>query len=90
MRELRACLEAMETDRRRDPEAGDVSEPEDEEKREGATPMQETPELRYFISIPGETSRSKPELSTYKGSLIAEHPIECINEIDKYYEYDEI
>ena len=32
MRELRACLEAMETDRRRDLEARDVSEPEDEEK----------------------------------------------------------
>ena len=45
MRELRACLEAMETDRRRDPEAGDISEPEDEEKREEAAPMRETPEL---------------------------------------------
>ena len=48
MRELRACLEDMETDRRRDLEAGDVSEPEDEEQREEATPMQETPELRHF------------------------------------------
>ena len=53
MRELRACLEAMEIDRRRDPEAGDVSEPEDEEKREEVAPMQETPELRYFRSILG-------------------------------------
>ena len=39
MRELRAHLEAMETDRRRDPEAGDVSELEDEEQREEAAPM---------------------------------------------------
>ena len=31
MRELRARLESMEIDRRRDLEAGDVSEPEDEE-----------------------------------------------------------
>ena len=51
MRELRARLESMETDRRRDLEAGDVSEPEDEEQGEEATPMQETPELRYFKSI---------------------------------------
>ena len=33
MRELREHLEAMETDKRRDPEAGDISEPEDEEQR---------------------------------------------------------
>ena len=75
MRELRARLEAMETDRRRDPEAGDVSEPEDEEKREEVAPMQKTPELRYFRSILGATSRPKPELSTYEGSLVAEHLI---------------
>ena len=34
MRELRPRLKSMETNRQRDPEAGDVSEPEDEEKRE--------------------------------------------------------
>ena len=39
MRELRACLDAMETDKRRDPKAGDVSELEDEEKREESAPM---------------------------------------------------
>ena len=46
--ELREHLESMETNRQRDPEAGDVSEPEDEEKREEVAPMQETLELRYF------------------------------------------
>ena len=39
MRELRARLEAMEKERQRDPKAGDVSEPLDEEKREEAAPM---------------------------------------------------
>ena len=43
MRELRAHLEAMETDRRRNPKARDVSEPEDEEQREEVAPIQETP-----------------------------------------------
>ena len=90
MRELRACLEAMETDRRRDPEAGDVSEPEDEEQREEAALMQETLELRYFRRILGETSRKKNELYTYEGSLIAEHLIYWINEPDKYFEHGEI
>ena len=90
MRELRARLEAMETDNRRDPEAGDVSEPEDEEQREEAAPMQETPELRYFKSILGANSKPKPELSTYDGSLTAEHLTDWISELDKYFEYDEI
>ena len=83
-------MEAMETDRRRDREAGDVSEPEDEEQREEAKPMQETPELRYFRLILGATSRPKPEFSTHDGSLNAEHLIEWISELDKYFEYDEI
>ena len=39
MRELRARLESMETDRRRDLEAGDVSEIEDGEQREEVAPM---------------------------------------------------
>ena len=43
MRELRVRLESIETDRRRDQEVGDVSEPKDEEKREEVAPMQETP-----------------------------------------------
>jgi hypothetical protein len=55
-------MEAMELGRQRDPEAGDVSEPEEEEQGEEATPMQETPELRYFRSILGEISRPKHTL----------------------------
>ena len=43
--------------------------------------MQETPELRYFRSIQGATSRLKPELSTYYGSLIVEQLQEEINMI---------
>ena len=90
MRELKVCLEAMETDKRRDLEAGDVSEPEDEEKREEAAPMQETPEQIYFRSILGATSRPKPEFPTYDGSLVAKHLIDWISDMDKYFEYDEV
>ena len=39
MRELKERLEAMEKERWRDQKEGDVSEPQDEEKREEATPM---------------------------------------------------
>ena len=90
MRELRAHLETMETDRWREPEVGDVSEPEDEEQREEAAPMQEIPDLRYFRSILGATSSPRSEFPTYDGSLIAEHLIDWINEMDKYFEYDEV
>ena len=90
IRELRARLEAKETNRRRDPEAGDVSEPKYEEQREEAAPMQETPELRYFISILGATSRPRPELPTYDESLFVEHLLDWISELDKYFEYDEV
>ena len=90
MRELRARLEAMETEKQRDPEAGDVSETKDEEQREEAAPIQETPELRYFRSILGETSRLRLEFPTYDGSLVAEHLIDLISGLDKYFEYDEV
>ena len=90
MRELRARLESMETDRRRHPEVGDISEHEDEEQREEPVPMQETPELRYFRSILGANSRPRPEFPTYDGSLVAKYLIEWIIELDKYFEYDEV
>ena len=83
MRELREHMEAMEKDRQRDPEVGDVSEPEDEEKREEVAPMQKTPELIYFRPILGVTSRTRPELPTYYGSLVAKHLIDWISELDK-------
>ena len=76
MRELWERLEAMETYRHRDPEVGDVSEPKSEEKWEEVETMLETPKLRYFRSILGVTSRLKLELSTYEGSLVAEHLID--------------
>ena len=52
--------------------------------------MQETPKLRYFRSILGATSRSRLEFPTYDGSLVAEHLIDWISELDKYFEYDEV
>ena len=44
MRDLRACMAAMELGRQRDPQGGDVSEPEEEEHGEEKTFMQEKPE----------------------------------------------
>ena len=52
--------------------------------------MQETPKLRYFRSILGAKSRTRLELPTYDGSLVAEHLIDWNSELDKYFEYDEV
>ena len=52
--------------------------------------MVETPELRYFRSILGATSRPKLELTTYEGSRTAKRLIDWISELDKYFEYNEI
>ena len=76
MRELWERLEAMETYRHRDPEVGDVSKPKSEEKWEQVEIMIETPNMRYFRSILGVTSRLKLEFSTYEGSLVAENLID--------------
>lgn len=67
----------------------DVSEPEGDDQDEEATPMVETPEMQYFRSILGATSSPKLELPTYEGSLTAGHLIDWVNELDKYFEYDE-
>ena len=67
-----------------------MSEPKEEEQGEETTFMQETTKLRYFWSILGETSRPKPEFPIYEGSLTTEHLIDWINELDKYFENDEI
>jgi len=90
MRRMRAQLEAVETGRQRDPEVGNVSEPEEEGQAEAEVPVQETAELRFLRSILGTSSRPRPELPVYDGSLIAEHLIDWISDLDKYFEYDEV
>jgi hypothetical protein len=41
-------------------------------------------------SVLGSSSRPKPELSTYDGSLTDENLIDWISDLDKYFEYEEI
>ena len=55
---------------------GYISEPEDEEQREEAVSMQETPELRCFRSILGANSRPRLDFPTYDGSLVAENLVD--------------
>ena len=41
-------------------------------------------------SILGASTRPKVEFPTYGGSLIIEHLIDWMSELDKYFEYDEV
>ena len=52
--------------------------------------MQETRELRYFRSILGATSTMRPKFPTYDGSLIMEHLINWISELEKDFDFDEV
>lgn len=81
MRRPQTQLEAMETGRQRDPEPGDVSECEEEAEEEAKAPAQESAELKLLRSVLQSSSRPKPELSTYNGSLTAENLIDLISEV---------
>ena len=51
MRELRAHLEAMEMDKRRDPGERDVSEPKDEDQREEPSYVFAAKDILFIIII---------------------------------------
>eukprot|EP00253_Pinus_taeda_P025364 PITA_25364 len=88
LRVLTARLEALEAGRRRDPELGDVSEEEVEVAADGAEG--DSPEVKLLKSVLSSTSKPKPELPTYDGSLSIDVVLDWISEMDKYFECEEI
>eukprot|EP00253_Pinus_taeda_P010245 PITA_10245 len=81
-------LEAVEARRRRDPEVGDDNEEEAEASTDG--PKGETPEVRLLRSILVASSKPKPELPTYDGSISIEVLLDWMSEMDKYFECEEV
>ena len=90
IRRLQIQLEAMEVERQWDPEGGDVSESEEELEEEGSAPIEESAEIKLLRAVLGSSSRPKPEISIYDGSLKDENLLDWISEMDKYFEYEEI
>eukprot|EP00253_Pinus_taeda_P023971 PITA_23971 len=88
LRVLTARLEALEAGRRRDLELGDVSEEEVEVAADGAEG--DSPEVKLLKSVLSSTSKPKPELPTYDGSLSIDVVLDWISEMDKYFECEEI
>ena len=86
MQQIQARLEAMEIGQQRDPE--DVSEPETEEEEGGNVEL--TPEMRFFKTVLVSTSKPILEVSTFAGGLNLEELIDWINEMNKYFDYEEM
>jgi len=86
MQQMQARLEAMEM--ARDEDAGDVSEPEVGAAEE-EEPADVTPEMRFFKSVLRSTSKPRLEVSIYTGSLSLEELIDWINDMDKFFDYEE-
>lgn len=88
MRILTAHLEAVEAGRRRDLELGDDSEEEAATATDGS--VEEAPELRLLRSVLLASSKLKPEIPNYDGTLSADVLLDWVSELDKYFENEEI
>jgi len=88
LRALTARLEAVEAGRRRDPELGDDSEEETTTATEGSE--EEALEIKLLRSVLLASSKPKPEISNYDGSLSADVLLDWVSELDKYFENEEI
>jgi len=88
LRILTAHLEVVEAGRRRDPKIGDDSEEEAATATDGSE--EEAPELRLLRWVLLASSKPKPEIVNYDGSLSADVLLYWVSELDKYFENEEI
>ena len=89
IRRLQARLEAIEMNRQRDPDIADVSENEEEPIAEEIKIVAELVEIRLLKSVIGASMRPNIDVPTYHGDLDANELIYWINEMDKFFDYDE-
>ena len=81
-------MEAMELGRHREPDLGDVSDPEEEGNEKEEEPAPESAEMKMLRSVLGSSSRPKPSLSTYDGNLSAEGLTDWIGDLDRYFGHE--
>jgi len=82
---MQARLEEVEMGR--DVDAKDVSEPKAEATEEA--PPDVTPEMSFFRLVLRSTSKPRLEVSIYIGSLSHEEFIYWINNMEKFFDYEE-
>eukprot|EP00253_Pinus_taeda_P024554 PITA_24554 len=88
LRVLTARLEAVEAGRRRDPKLGVDSEEEAATATERSE--EEAPEIKLLRSVLLASSKPKPEIPNYDGSLSTNVLPDWVSELDKYFENEEI
>jgi len=88
IRILSARLVAVEAGRCRDSKGGDDSEEEATTTIDGSD--EEGPEIELLKFVLLASSKPKPELSNYDGSLSTKVLLDSISELDKYFKCEEI
>ena len=89
MQQITSRLEAMESRNQGNVDDGDVNEPEFESpEEEKHVPI--TPKMRILKSVLGSSSKPRPEISIYQGSLNPEELIDWINDMEKFFDYEEM
>ena len=89
MRVMQDRMEAMELGRHREPDLGDVSDPEEAGNEQEEEVAPESAEMRVLRSVLGSSSRPRPSLSIYDGNISAEGLINWIGELERYFDYEE-
>ena len=89
MQQLTTRLEAMELRNQGNGDDGDASEPEVESPKEEEHTVI-TPEMRFLKSVLRSSSRPRPEICTYQGSFNHEELIDWINEMEKFFDCEEM
>ncbi len=82
---MQAHLEAMETSRQQDLEAGDDNGSEEEGTMERVALVDEALEVKILRLVLSSSSRTKPNLSTYDGNLVTENFMDWISKLEKYF-----
>ena len=88
IRRLQTRLEALEENQQQDPVRGDVNDKEKEPKEEREVEADHA-KVRLLKSMIGTIMKPKPEVPTYQGGLDANELLDWINEMDKFFDYDE-
>ena len=78
----------MEENWQQDPIGGDVSDNEEEPEEEREV-EEDHAKIQLLKFIVGASMRPKPEVPTYQGGLDANELLDLINEMDKFFDYDE-
>ena len=73
----------------RDVTDGDVSETENEAP-DAEEQVVITPELRFLNTVLKSSSKPRPEITVYKGDLNPEELIDWINDMEKFFDYEEM